>query len=78
MMFMMPTPPTISEIKATDNSRLPISSDVDERVFVISVMSRMLKSSSLADLMRCRSRNRAVISSMAVGISSVDAALAMI
>ncbi len=33
MMFMMPTPPTTSEIKATHNSRLPISFDVlDKRI----------------------------------------------
>ena len=44
MIFMMPTPPTTSEIRATHNSRLPISFDVDESVLVISVMSRMLKS----------------------------------
>ena len=46
MMFMMPTPPTTSEMKATIMSNMLIRSDVEVIVLVISVMSRMLKSSS--------------------------------
>ena len=61
MMFMMPTPPTTSEIRATHNSRLPINFDVVDKVLVISVMSRMLKSSVCVCLMRCRSRSNCVI-----------------
>ena len=45
MMFMIPTPPTTSEIMATHSSRLVIKVVVEVRVLVISVMSRMLKSS---------------------------------
>ena len=45
MMFMMPTPPTTSEMSATQSSRMPISVDVEASALVISVMSRMLKSS---------------------------------
>ena len=45
IMFIMPTPPTTSEISATINSRLVISSVVELIVFMISVKSRMVKSS---------------------------------
>ncbi len=45
---------------------------------VISVMSRMLKSSSCPLRMRCRLRNRSVIWSMACLISSVEVALTSI
>ena len=48
MMFMIPTPPTTSEIMATHSSRLVIRVVVEDRVLVISVMSRMVKSSGLA------------------------------
>ena len=46
MMFMMPTPPTTSEMAATTSSKAPINSEAEDIVLVISVMSRMLKSSS--------------------------------
>ena len=41
MMFMMPTPPTTSEIMATASSRLVIRSVVEDSALVISVMSRI-------------------------------------
>ena len=80
MMFMMPTPPTISEMAAAISSMMPIKVVVEEKILVISVMSRMLKSSwesssSLAALIWCRSRRRPLISRMHSGICSVDAAL---
>ena len=46
MMFMMPTPPTTSEIKATTNKSVPIVCVAEARVRVSSAMSRMLKSSA--------------------------------
>ena len=52
MMFMMPTPPTTSEIMATHNSRLVIRVVVEDSVSVISVMSRMVKSSDSPAAMR--------------------------
>ena len=45
MIFMMPTPPTMSEMNATTNSRTLINCVVGLRALVISLMSRMLKSS---------------------------------
>ena len=53
MMFMMPTPPTTSEITATNNSSSDIVADWLAMVLVISVMSRTLKSSGIgvADVM---------------------------
>ena len=44
MMFMMPTPPTTREIMATYRSSLVMSSVVELMAFVISVMSRTVKS----------------------------------
>ncbi len=44
-MFMIPTPPTTSEIIATTRSNSDINRDVDARVRLISVMSRKVKSS---------------------------------
>ncbi len=49
MMFMIPTPPTTSEIIATHSSRLVSSVVVEDRVLVISVISRTLKSSASSD-----------------------------
>ena len=46
MMFMIPTPPTTSEMAATTNSNVPINSDVRAAAWTISVKSRILKSSS--------------------------------
>ena len=51
---------------------------VDDIIFVISVMSRMSKSSSWPGRMRCRSRSSAVIWPMACLIFVAEAALAMI
>ena len=70
MMFMIPTPPTTSEIMATHSSRLVINRVVEVRVLVISVMSRMVKSSGSPGRMRWRSRRISVICSIAAGISS--------
>ena len=55
MMFMMPTPPTTSEMAATNSNSMLINSVVGDKVLVISVMSRMLKSSSSPGWMRWRS-----------------------
>ena len=44
MMFMMPIPPTTSEIIATHKSNLVINSVVELIALVISVISRILKS----------------------------------
>src|SRR5262245_6192653 len=46
MMFMIPTPPTTREIIATPRSSLVINAVVELIVLLISVMSRMVKSSS--------------------------------
>ena len=75
MIFMIPTPPTTSEIMATTNSRMLICCVVELNALLISLMSRMLKSSVWPSLMRCRSCSNCVISSIACGISSVEAAL---
>ena len=62
MMFMMPTPPTTSEIDATQSSSVVISVEVFRSgVLVISVMSRMVKSSSSPGFMWCRSRSSELI-----------------
>ena len=45
MMFMIPTPPTISEIRATDSSRLVIVVVIVVMASANSVRLRMLKSS---------------------------------
>ena len=45
MMFMMPTPPTMSEMVATQTSKSTISRLVDVMALPISVRSRMTKSS---------------------------------
>ena len=52
MMFIMPTPPTTREINATTNSNALIDWVVEESIFDISAMSRMLKSSSPPAAMR--------------------------
>jgi len=78
MMFMMPTPPTTREIMATTRSSLVIMPAVEVSALVISVMSRMLKSSGSPGLARWRSRSNWVIWLMAAGISPVDPAAAMI
>ena len=75
MMFMMPTPPTISDTRATNSNERVIVSDADPRALDISVMSRTPKSSGWPSLMWCRSCNRSVIWRMANGISSVELAL---
>src|SRR5947209_2922363 len=67
MMFMMPTPPTTSEIRATHNSRFIINVEVDANARVISAMSRTLKSSDSPALMWCRSCNSSVICRIARG-----------
>ena len=54
MMFMMPMPPTISEIVATAPSSSDISFVVAVRVATISEMLRTLKSSSSPGLILCR------------------------
>ncbi|MNG42112.1 hypothetical protein D3C84_1317690 [compost metagenome] len=59
MMFMMPMPPTISEIVATAPSSSDINRVVAVRVATISEMLRTLKSSSSPGLMRWRWRSSA-------------------
>ena len=76
MMFMMPTPPTMSEMSATLRSSLVISVAVDENARVTSVMSRILKSSSSPARMRCRSCRTFVIWRTAAAVSSVERAAA--
>ena len=46
MMFMMPTPPTISEISATPSSRLVITAEVPVSIFMNSAELRIWKSFS--------------------------------
>ena len=41
MMFMMPTPPTTSEITATASSKLVMTEVVEPRAFEISIQLRM-------------------------------------
>ena len=53
MMFMIPTPPTIKEIRATQTSRPATRPTVDSTALMTSVKSRTSKSSS------CRSRSGA-------------------
>src|SRR4029079_10443540 len=65
MIFMIPTPPTASEIRATINSSPPIIFDIELIVAIISVMSRRLKSSGWPSRMRCRSRSTLVTCAMA-------------
>jgi len=40
-MFIIPTPPTASEMAATIRSSVPINRDVDASVSLISVISRI-------------------------------------
>ena len=73
MMFMIPTPPTTSEISATHSSRPAIRPTVACTAWITSVMSRTLKSSGCAGPMRCRSRSSSVICShRRPGSRSVD------
>ena len=46
MIFMMPTPPTTSEMAATTSNKASINSEADDIVLATSVMSRMSKSLS--------------------------------
>jgi hypothetical protein len=71
MMFMIPTPPTTSEISATHNSSAAIRLEVEARALLISVRSRMLNSSGWPGRMWCRSCSSSVIWRMAWGMSSV-------
>ncbi len=65
IMFMMPIPPTTSEIMATQRSSLVIISAVELIVLVISVMSRILKSSGSELRRRCRWRSKELSCSIA-------------
>ena len=67
MMFMMPMPPTISEIVATAPSSSDISRVVAVRVATISEMLRTLKSSSSPGAILWRWRNSASTSVLHVG-----------
>jgi len=78
MMFMMPTPPTTSEMSATASSSALINCEVEAMTLVTSAMSRMLKSSAWSGRIRCRSRSRLVICSLASGIISAGTALTTI
>ena len=78
MIFMIPTPPTTSEIAATTSNNAPINSEVEAMVLVISVMSRVSKSLSRSGGRWCRSRNSPLVSLIASGISSGLAALTRI
>ena len=78
IIFIIPTPPTSSEIMATHKRRLVIKVVVEERALLISVMSRIRKSSACPERMRWRSRNTAVICRMAAEISPVPRADTMI
>ena len=49
---------------------MPTNFDVDARAFLISVLSRMLKSSGWPGEIRCRSCNTSVISLIAAGIAA--------
>ena len=60
MMFMIPTPPTTSEIIDTHSSSLVIRSVVEATVLEISVQSRMRKSSGSPAGVRCRWRRSTV------------------
>ena len=55
-----------------------MSFDVDASALVISVMSRMLKSSGSPAAMRCRSCSRRVICLIAAGIAASVVAFTMI
>ncbi len=61
MMFMIPTPPTTSEIKATHTSRPATRPTVPRTASMTSVKSRTVKSSTSPAAIRCRSRRSLVI-----------------
>ena len=65
MMFMMPMPPTSSEMPATAASSTVIMSVVEVSIEAISCCERIEKSSSSVGLSRWFSRRIAEISSMA-------------
>ena len=75
MMFMMPTPPTTSEMSATIRSSEVMSAEVEVIASSISLMLRSSKSSSPPAGMRWRSRSSAAISSIAASTRSAETAL---
>ncbi len=76
MMFMMPTPPTTSEIAATHNNSPLISREVEARVLVISERSRTVKSSGSSGRRWCRWRSTSLICVMASSMRSAETTLA--
>jgi hypothetical protein len=71
-MFMMPTPPTASDVRAAQTSRPATRFTVACTARMTSVKSRTSKSSSIPGPIWCRSRIKSVICAIAAGISSVD------
>ena len=78
MMFMIPTPPTTSEISATHSSRLVIRRWVVDRDSLISAIVRMMKSSGWPARRWWRSRSSSEICWTASSICGVEIAAAMI
>ena len=78
MMFMMPTPPTTSEIRATPSSRFVMTVVVPVSICMNSAELRMWKSSSSPGLIRWRSRSSVVTSSIASSTFSGEVAMSWI
>ena len=75
MMFMIPMPPTTSEIEAMPPSSSVSVPLIDEAASSSWVWSKIEKSSSSVAARSCRSRSSAVISALAASISASDATL---
>ena len=70
MMFMIPMPPTISEIEAMPPRRSVSVPLIDEAASSSCVWSKMSKSSSSVAARSCRSRSSAVIRALVVSMSA--------
>ena len=77
MMFMIPMPPTSSEIEAADASRIDSVRDVSSAVAAISCCERIMKSESCPGPSRCLCRRSDSISFCASSTAPRDTAEAM-